>query len=516
MKKEFLKALFVVIGTLLFNMVFWKEKMALNTLFFDGFVLSAVFYLYPMSRTNNTVKLLLLGHLITIATVIIQNTLLSKLAFSISLLLLIAFIQYVHRSVWYAAGSIFSNYFLISKTFYATFSKAKVKPARSYSISRVVRFLIIPLVIVVVFYIIYAASNDVFKDIMDDIGEKIALFFSNFFDWFNWQRILFLLLGLFITVGLLLKTKTNYFSIKDITKEDVLLRKRKSLKKWKQSNAFDALSLVMGKLAEGNLALKNENIVGIISLALLNLLLLFINCIDIVYVWFGFTFKYDMNLSDYVHEGTWLLILSIVLAMSVLLFFFRGNLNFYQKNKWLRVGAYGWIFQNMILVISVLIRDYYYIAHYGLAYKRIGVLFFLVMVLTGLITIFLKIYQRRTNYYLLRVNAWVAIVLLVLSSCVNWDETIAKYNLARKNTIKLDVKFLLSLSDKTLPLIEKNKDILDKDSTIEIDVANFYPKTYLIKDYFEQRKKDFFNEQKEYSWLSWNEADAYTKQHLNN
>ena len=51
--------------------------------------------------------------------------------------------------------------------------------------------------------------------------------------------------------------------------------------------------------------------------------------------------------------------------MLVLLFFFRGNLNFYKKNKWLRYGAYAWIFQNMVLVVSVLLRAKYYFVYYG-------------------------------------------------------------------------------------------------------------------------------------------------------
>src|SRR4029078_3225426 len=128
------------------------------------------------------------------------------------------------------------------------------------------------------------------------------------------------------------------------------------------------------------------------------------NCVDITYVWFGFTYNNDINLSEYVHEGTGLLIFSILLAMVLLLFFFRGNLNFYKQNKWLRAGAYAWLLQNSILAVSVLFRDYYYIQHYGLAYKRIGVLIFLAMVLMGLITVFIKIQKRKTAYYLLRVN----------------------------------------------------------------------------------------------------------------
>ena len=147
----------------------------------------------------------------------------------------------------------------------------------------------------------------------------------------------------------------------------------------------------MGRFANGIMALRNELTVGIISLALLNALLLSINIIDIIYVWLGFSYKSTMNLSAYVHEGAGMLIFSIVLAMVVLLFFFRRNLNFYKKNKYLRYGAIIWIVQNIILVISVFIRDYYYFVHMGMAYKRIGVMIFLVLVLTGLITVFIKI-----------------------------------------------------------------------------------------------------------------------------
>ena len=199
--------------------------------------------------------------------------------------------------------------------------------------------------------------------------------------------------------------------------------------------------------------------------------------------------------------------------MLLLLFFFRGNLNFYKKNKWLRYGAYLWIFQNSFLVFSVFNRDYYYISHYGLAYKRIGLLFFLAMVLAGLVTVFLKIYYTKTIYFLLRINAWAGIILLVFASAINWDETIAQYNLARKSTIPLDVPFLLSLSDKTLPLLQKNEDVLEKDSSID-DRYYYNGSFHNAVDFFEYRKKDFLDRQSNYTWLSWNVADAYVKKEL--
>jgi hypothetical protein len=163
--------------------------------------------------------------------------------------------------------------------------------------------------------------------------------------------------------------------------------------------------------------------------------------------------------------------------------------------------------------LSVFNRDYYYISHYGLAYKRIGLLFFLAMVLAGLFTVFLKIYYTKTVYFLLRINAWTAIILLVFASCINWDETIAQYNLARKSTIPLDIPFLLSLSDKTLPLLQKNKEIFEKDSSINEEYY-YNGSFHNAIDFFEYRKKDFIIQQNNYTWLSWNVADAYVKKEL--
>lgn len=517
MKVATLKIILITAGAVLFNIIFWQEKLAVNALLFDAFVLWSVFYLYPAALTKPVMKWLLLAHAVALTTVIIHNTVLSKLAFSVTLLLVAVFTQYLHRSVWYAAASAIGNYLLFIFSFFENIKQARVKGIKSVGIRKALRFLIIPSLIAAVFFVLYSFSNAVFQDVVNDIGIALGKFFSRMFTWFSWNRFGFLLLGLFVTGGLLLKMHTNYFAEKDFANQNDLWRKKNNLLAYKKSAMFDVLSVFMGRFANGIMALRNENIVGIISLAMLNLLVLFINIIDIKYVWFGFTYSPGLDLKSYVHDGTGMLIFSIVLAMAVLLFFFRGNLNFYKKNKWLRYGAYGWIFQNAILVISVLLRDFYYIQYMGLAYKRIGVLVFLTMVLMGLVTVFIKIHQRKTSYYLLRVNGWFAIILLVASSCINWDELMADYNIAHRNTVPLDVKFLLTLSDKTLALIDKHQDVLDdKNAFIPQNGEGefLYRSALTPKQAFEQRKQVFLEEQKKYSWLSWNETDAYVKNHL--
>ncbi|MEO6229940.1 MAG: DUF4173 domain-containing protein [Ferruginibacter sp.] len=513
--KPSVKIVLITLGAVLFNIIFWQEKMALNAAFFDLFILGSVFYLYPASFKPPVMKWLLAANLVTLAAVLFHNTFLSKLAFCSTLMLVIVFSQYPHRSVWYAAGSALMNYLFAPASLLNSLKALQRRQFSLYRFKKSIRFLVIPSLLLVVFFVLYNFANAMFQDIINGLATAVQNYFSKFFEWFSWERTGFLLLGLFITTGLLLKSSVIYFSASDLQKSDELKRKKNNLSDWKRSSWFELLYLIMGKFSSGILALRNENTTGLISLVLLNILLLCINCIDIVYVWFGFKYNHNINLSAYVHEGTGLLIFSILLAMVLLLFFFRGNLNFYKKNKWLRYGAYAWLIQNAVLVVSVLFRDYYYIAHFGLAYKRIGVLIFLLMVLVGLMTVFIKIQQQKTAYYLLRINAWVAICMLVIGSCIHWDELIARYNLAHKDSIELDIKFLLTLSDKTLPLLEKNIGVLDHPATISGSEGEMLYRSNLSpREVFEQRKKAFEEIQESYSWLSWNAADAYTKSQL--
>ena len=160
---------------------------------------------------------------------------------------------------------------------------------------------------------------------------------------------------------------------------------------------------------------------------LVNVLLLVVNAIDINWLWFGFVPAPGFDLTQFVHEGTYVLIFSILLAMGIVLWFFRRNLNFYQPGlPWLRWGATVWVLQNAVLAVSVGLRNYYYILHSGLAYKRIGVCFFLLLTFFGLGTVLLKIWQRRSAYSLVRLNSLAAYAVLLLLAAGNWEVWIAE------------------------------------------------------------------------------------------
>jgi len=516
MNKDLVKIILVTAGAVLFNLVFWNEKLAINTVLFDAFLLSALFFLYPDARKSATVNWLLLGHLVSLTMVVIHNTDLSKISFVITLLLVAGFAEYTHRSAWFAGGSMLMNVVMVVASFGESFTINKRKPTKRKGVGRFIRFAIFPLILLIVFFLIYRDANNAFSDIANRIGAQLEIFFSHFFDFFSFQRLLFLLLGLLITGSILLKSKLDYFSTRETHMNDGLQRSRKSLRQKRSGAMFQFIEMIMGKMASGMMALKNENTTGIISLVLLNVLLLVVNCIDVNFLWLHFQYKPGLPVYKMVHEGTELLIVSIVLAMAILLFYFKGNLNFYKRNKWLKYGAYAWIIQNAMLVSSVFLRDYYYILKHGLAYKRIGVLFFLLMVLVGLVTVFLKIWSRRTNYFLFRVNAWAGIVILVLATTIHWDEFIAGYNLKRKNTVDLDVPFLLSLSDKALPLLDTNIVALQKrenDARLQNHDSQPACDTCYIEE-LKQRELQFVEKQKDLTWLSWNYADSYTRKYF--
>src|SRR5258708_28746629 len=98
MKKKSSKARLVIAGAILFNIFFWNEKLGLNTVLYATFIAGCILCLYPDSLKNNTSRWLLLAHVITGAMVIFQNTVLSKIAFSTTIILFVCFSQYMHRS----------------------------------------------------------------------------------------------------------------------------------------------------------------------------------------------------------------------------------------------------------------------------------------------------------------------------------------------------------------------------------------------------------------------------------
>jgi len=163
------------------------------------------------------------------------------------------------------------------------------------------------------------------------------------------------------------------------------------------------------------------------------------------------------GLSAETHERVHAVIMSIVMAILVILFYFKRGFNFDEKAKSLKVSAKIWIVLNAVLVISASLKNSEYIINFGLTYKRLGVYAFLTMALIGLIFTFSKIQNRKTNAFLFNRMFWASYGLILVCSYVNWGGIITSNNIKRKDfadsyhlvSINYNEKLLLDYAEKT-------------------------------------------------------------------
>src|SRR5918993_945915 len=190
--KSSLTLLLVAGGSILFNLFFWHEKVALNAVLFDVFILAALWYIYPATPKSGSMRWLIFAHLVTVATVLIQNTPLSKTAFCTTLLLVVVFWQYAHRSPWYAAASVLMNYFQSPVSFASHLQRVKTGKLQLRRFKSFTRFLLVPSLLLILFFSIYIVANPVFHSIIHDINISISSYFNGILEWFSWQRFWFL------------------------------------------------------------------------------------------------------------------------------------------------------------------------------------------------------------------------------------------------------------------------------------------------------------------------------------
>lgn len=340
------------------------------------------------------------------------------------------------------------------------------------------------------FAMLYRAANPHFEALADRITNKLGIWLAGL----DLSIAGTFLLGLTLTNVVMLRTT------------------QRGMLGW-MSAANDQLFRRPQAPASSMLGLRYEARMGIALLAVLNVLLLVANVLDIRHVWFGFTFN-GQYLKQFVHEGTWLLILSIALGAAVVLWFFRANQNFHRGNGLLRSLAYVWLAQNALLAVSVAIRNSWYIHHYALAYKRIGVLFFLLAVIAGLVLVLLKVRRRRSAHYLLRTNALSVYVILLGMCCVDWSMLIARYNFGKRDQAFVHLDFMATLPDRTLPWLVQEQHALEKIDRNNQDLLSgsfsrslyMEPSTY--GSIIAMRIERFMQEYPDRSWREWRHADA--------
>ncbi|MEE4248244.1 MAG: DUF4173 domain-containing protein, partial [Kangiellaceae bacterium] len=279
-------------------------------------------------------------------------------------------------------------------------------------------------VILIIFIGLYQNGNPIFKDLINRID----------FGFINAQWLLFAGLGYYLFSNIHKPIEVEPATEIDL-KTDNQLTKTKDFSIPK---------------------LKQENQLGTVLIALLNALIVVFLITDITFIVTNVDIRASV-FSAQVHSGINALIASIIIAIIILLYVFRGNLNFYKDNKTIKRLAFTWIILNVILVISIAVKNSQYIYYYGLTYKRIGVVVYLILALIGLITTLLKIEHIKNIWYLFRLNTKAVFVVLVLASTVNWDYYITKYNFNYAKS--MDFKYLIQLSNNNAFLLKEQIEI---------------------------------------------------------
>ncbi len=514
-KSNFL-LLSTLLGGLLFSYIFWEEWLALNQLIYSIFIIIVTCFNSEVAKTNKF-KIYALAHLLAAVLVVINNSALTSVSYCISLLFFVGFSHYqAVRTIYVAAMATVLQFITVPASLIKRFSELKIGNFNLKPLFKPIKYIILPLFIIFIFTSIYSGANAIFSHYLETTFTGIYHLFNNIFGFIfqdlSIPRFMHFCFGLFLTAGLIITFYNKSIEKLEASCKEKLLRIRRSQRP--RSIWYEVAHTFTSQLITKKMALKTEYIIGLISFVSLNLLLLFVNLIDISTLWLGY--KPTGNFSTDLHDGTNALIFSIILAMAVILYFFRGNLNFYHKSKTLKGLAIAWMLQNFILIISVFIRDGHYIEFYGLTHKRIGVLVFAILCIIGLVTVYIKVVKEKTLFYLFKVNGNIWFVLLLAFSLINWDVFIAKYNLSNSDRIAVDADYLLSLSDKTLPILDQNRSKLQftpAKGFYRIEIGE--PRNTWFYDELLNERIGYFKERyQNVSWLSWNLQDWNTAKYF--
>lgn len=489
----------ILMAAVLLTILFHRQSLGVNLLLFESFVYFWFLFTGKISWKNQVQIAVTAAFLLTTTFSVITHSTFSIIINLFVLFLFVGVINYpqiksVLNTFSLSGFSLFSN----QLKFIKLITSSKIRKRNIGTYLKGVRIFLIPLVVIFIFIKIYESANPIFDEFSQNVNSMIGAGFTYVFKNFDGLILLTFLIALLISNFIFLRNTNQRIITNDVNSNEVLERQRNQ-----------------SRMKFRTMGLKSELKAGVFLLIVLNSLLLIVNIIDINWVWFNFQWE-GQYLKQFVHEGTYLLILSTLISIAIVLYYFRRNLNFYKKNQFIRILSYIWIIQNVILTLSVGLRNFYYIRYFALAYKRIGVIMFLILVVFGLITVFIKIQKRKSGFYLFRTNGLAIVLILVLSSIINWDSYIAKYNFRNSNKSFLHLNFMAELSDNALPYLDVSLEDLKEIQRFQnkkFPNQRGYLSPFEYNSIINHRKIEFKKKWESKSFLSWNlpEYLAYKK-----
>ena len=422
------KIAFILISTFLFSYLFYQESSGFNFGIFSCLLVAFIVIVNKQVVKSLEGKVMIAGTLISAFAVCKFGNELSVIANWISLALLSIIALKPKTSILSALLQSHLS-FIISPIYFIIDLMAGFDQTDDHKgIKKLKKFLLfaIPIIILLIFIGLYAGSNPAFNNLLKNI--KI--------DFISFGWVMFTLFGFLLSYTFL---RPNFIDV--IEKIDASFST--NLKEDTEVKPITILGLHWS-ITE---LIKS----GVILFSLLNALILFVNCLDVYYLFIIKEKPEGLTYSEFIHQGVGQLIMSIIFAILIILFYFSGKINFIKENKWITILAGVWILQNIIMVSCNLAKNNLYVEEYSLTYKRIGVYVYLTLTIIGLISTWYKVKKKKSNYFLFHFNGWSFYLVMVISSLVNWDVLITNYSIHHSRT--LDKEYLINLSDSNIPLL---------------------------------------------------------------
>lgn len=413
---------------ILHTWLFFQEEMGVNALIFSVLMIAGVTWQHNLAQ-EKVWRMAAVGHLLAAVGVFWHGISVAIPIYHLSAFLLPGFVYFLRSRfpVAFINGVVgtFGGGFLrwLFSVLSSSVAEGSEQKGFSHKVTRTASLYLAPVLITVLFYFLYSTANPDFQ------------VHVSFPDWaISWYLILYTILGFMMLCPLFFSWGVKKMTKLDLGIESNVIRTRSKDKNFSKSGFL------------------TENRQGVILFGMLNCLIFAFLAFNVLQIFIPSLSSVSRNHSEQVHQGFETLVVSIAGAIVLIMYYFRGNQNFFSgKNRLVRFAVI-WIILNGLLVAFTTYKNMVYVDAYGFTYNRIFVFGAMILTGVGLYFTFNKIHQLKSNWLLFSQNCWSIFWVLTMSTLVDWDRLISWYNI---NCAKqLDVAYFTEVGTNKLPYLK--------------------------------------------------------------